>query len=479
MRAFLAGAMLVGALGCGQVEENPFEPDGSNPDPVGAALVFSGDQVSWRSTTPGLPRLQVALPGERTSVYAWPPKESPPDTAGVLELLAWPEDTQDSLDLALFIEDDAGHDLLVLSERVSSQGQREPDVGSCLRATMIDVGWGDAHLLEAPSGRRLLIDTGSWDNQSQLRTFLGDRLTSTSPEGHLIDDLVLTHLHADHVSGFEATVTYDYDVGTVYFSSPYYEYGYGYTYERLRSKALDSGAEVLEPWENINFSRSFLFGYAIHRTHTGAYATLQVTDMIALTGGAVVGWDNVQDNNRSASGIGQLAIRPNQKFRLYISGILGPEQTCLPNRGAVPPLSGLGCNSNNRGVVDVVIGMTPLPGLDFTLNYDFGSESGASVRKPGAHATWSGFSGIASYTYNRWQAGLRGEWFQDGQGARTSVPQTLWAVSLDARVFLSESLYLRSEYRHDESNQSVFVGDSPNQLFRGQDTIAIEIGYSL
>lgn len=247
MRAFLAGAMLVGALGCGQVEENPFEPDGSNPDPVGAALVFSGDQVSWRSTTPGLPRLQVALPGERTSVYAWPPKESPPDTAGVLELLAWPEDTQDSLDLALFIEDDAGHDLLVLSERVSSQGQREPDVGSCLRATMIDVGWGDAHLLEAPSGRRLLIDTGSWDNQSQLRTFLGDRLTSTSPEGHLIDDLVLTHLHADHVSGFEATVTYDYDVGTVYFSSPYYEYGYGYTYERLRSKALDSGAEVLEP----------------------------------------------------------------------------------------------------------------------------------------------------------------------------------------------------------------------------------------
>lgn len=239
------------------------------------------------------------------------------------------------------------------------------------------------------------------------------------------------------------------------------------------------GAEVLEPWENINFSRSFLFGYAIPRTHTGAYATLQVTDMIALTGGAVVGWDNVQDNNRSASGIGQLAIRPNQKFRLYISGILGPEQTCLPNRGAVPPLSGLGCNSNNRGVVDVVIGMTPLPGLDFTLNYDFGSESGASVRKPGAHATWSGFSGIASYTYNRWQAGLRGEWFQDGQGARTSVPQTLWAVSLDARVFLSESLYLRSEYRHDESNQSVFVGDSPNQLFRGQDTIAIEIGYSL
>jgi len=239
------------------------------------------------------------------------------------------------------------------------------------------------------------------------------------------------------------------------------------------------GAEVLEPWDNVNFSRSFLFGYAIPRTHTGAYATFQVTDMIALTGGAVVGWNNVEDNNNSASGIGQLAIRPNEKFRLYINGIIGPEQTCLPKPGAVAPLDGRGCNANKRGVVDVVIGMTPLPGLNFSLNYDYGSESGASVRKPGAPASWSGFSGIASYTSGRWQTGLRGEWFQDAQGARTGVPQTLWGVSLDARVYLSDALYLRGEYRHDESDQAVFVADSAGKFLRGQDTIAIEIGYSL
>ena len=239
------------------------------------------------------------------------------------------------------------------------------------------------------------------------------------------------------------------------------------------------GAEVLEPWDNVNFSRSFLFGYAIPRTHTGAYATYQVTDMIALTGGAVVGWNNVEDNNRGVSGIGQLAIRPNEKFRLYVNGILGPEQTCQPKPGAVAPLLGRGCNANKRGVVDVVIGMTPLPGLNFSLNYDFGSETGASVRKPGSYATWTGFSGIASYTYNRWQAGVRGEWFQDAQGARTGVPQTLWAVSVDARVYLSDALYLRGEYRHDESDRQVFVGDTAGKFLRGQDTIAIEIGYSL
>ena len=239
------------------------------------------------------------------------------------------------------------------------------------------------------------------------------------------------------------------------------------------------GAEVIEPWNNRNFSRSFLFGYAIPQTHTGAYATLQVTDMIALTGGAVVGWNSVQDNNASASATGQLAIRPNEKFRLYINGIIGPEQTCAPNRGALPPLSGAGCNANKRGVLDMVIGMTPLPGLDFTLNYDFGSETAASQIQPGRHASWVGFSGVASYTKGRWQTALRGEWFQDQQGARTGTAQTLWALTLDGRIRLSQALYLRAEYRHDESNQAVFTGNSSGRFLRAQDTIALELGYSL
>lgn len=239
------------------------------------------------------------------------------------------------------------------------------------------------------------------------------------------------------------------------------------------------GAEVPEPWLNKNFSRSLLYGYAIPKTHTGGYATYQLTDMIALTAGGVVGWDNVQDNNDSASAIGQLAIQPNEKFRLYVSGIIGPEQTCPGKPGAGPPLFGEGCNAHKRGVVDVVIGMRPLPGLEFVLNYDYGSESEASLVTEGRHATWTGFSGIASYTRGRWQGALRGEWFQDFGGSRTGQRQNLWAVTLDGKVMLSDLIYLRAEYRHDESSAAVFPGDRPGLFHGGQDTIAIELGYAL
>jgi hypothetical protein len=239
------------------------------------------------------------------------------------------------------------------------------------------------------------------------------------------------------------------------------------------------GAEVPEPWLNKNFSRSFLYGYALPHTHTGGYATYQLTEMIAVTAGGVVGWDNVQDNNAAPSAIGQLAIQPNEKFRLYVSGIIGPEQTCAPNPGADAPLYGAGCTANKRGVIDIVIGMTPLPGLDLVLNYDYGSESGASLVDVGRHATWTGFAGVASYTRGRWQGALRGEWFQDAAAARTGTKQTLWALTLDAKVMLSNLFYLRAEYRHDESDQAVFASGSPGNFHRGQDTIAIELGYEL
>ncbi|MFP6663704.1 MAG: outer membrane beta-barrel protein [Deltaproteobacteria bacterium] len=239
------------------------------------------------------------------------------------------------------------------------------------------------------------------------------------------------------------------------------------------------GAEVPEPWLNKNFSRSYLYNYAVPHTHTGGYATYQLTEMIALTAGAVVGWDNVQDNNATPSAIGQLAIQPNEKFRLYVSGIIGPEQTCAPKPGAGAPLYGEGCTSNQRGVIDVVIGMTPLPGLDLVLNYDYGSESKASLTEIGQHATWSGFSGIASYTHGRWQGALRGEWFQDAAATRTGTEQTLWALTVNAKVMLSDLIYLRAEYRHDESDQAVFAASTPGGYYRGQDTIALELGYSL
>ena len=260
------------------------------------------------------------------------------------------------------------------------------------------------------------------------------------------------------------------------------------------------GAEVIEPWLNPTFSRSFLFGYAVPFTHVGGYATYPITDIVSTTLGGVIGWDNVYDNNSSPSALGQVAVTPNDMFALYVNGIFGPEQTCAPNPGVLPTLEGMGCNSNYRGVVDVVMSITPpdVEGLSLLLNYAYGAEDEASLVNPGRHSVWTGFSGIVSFEAipDYLTLALRGEYFDDPQGSRlraananlarpSSVDDiigvSVWEVTFDAKVMLSDYIYLRGEYRHDEASHPIFTAN-PNtatqtSLWSGQNTVAVELGY--
>jgi hypothetical protein len=233
------------------------------------------------------------------------------------------------------------------------------------------------------------------------------------------------------------------------------------------------GAEVIEPWLNPTWSRGFLFGMAIPFTHTGGLATYQVNDMISVTAGGVIGWDNVEDNNSSPSITGQIAISPNDRAALYVNGIYGPEQTCFPEPGAFQS----GCNRNKRGVVDVVGSFKLTDDLGFILNFDYGSEDEASVVNPGRHATWIGASGIFTYQItDRFSTALRGEWFEDAQGARSGVQQELWNITVDFKAMLSEYIYTRVEYRHDESDERTFLANQ-NIFLPGNDAVAVEVGY--
>src|SRR5436309_5327290 len=57
------------------------------------------------------------------------------------------------------------------------------------------------------------------------------------------------------------------------------------------------GYEVIESPNNLNFSRSFLFGLAIPFTHVGALLSYSPTERLTVTAGPVVGWDVAKDNN--------------------------------------------------------------------------------------------------------------------------------------------------------------------------------------
>src|SRR2546426_7237277 len=143
------------------------------------------------------------------------------------------------------------------------------------------------------------------------------------------------------------------------------------------------GAEVIEPWSNYNYSRSFLLSFAIPFTHTGALVSYPISDKLSVTGGAVEGWDEVQSNNRGWSGIGNITYTVNDMVTLAANGIGGPTQT-----------NKLG---NKRYVGDLAATIKPTPALPRLLHYDYGREDGAAVN--GDLALWQGFAAGAHYSF--------------------------------------------------------------------------------
>jgi len=78
---------------------------------------------------------------------------------------------------------------------VSRRGRARPEI---LSWTMIDVGWGDAHLAVGPGGKRILIDSGRPDHVEDLVTFLMDELDPRTP---FLDVVLATHEDSDHIGG--------------------------------------------------------------------------------------------------------------------------------------------------------------------------------------------------------------------------------------------------------------------------------------
>ncbi len=81
--------------------------------------------------------------------------------------------------------------------RFSAGGRRSEQ--ELLEITMIDVGWGDSHLLVLPGGLTVLVDCGSSRHLDDLVLYL-DTHPGVAKRGG-IDVVVLTHAHEDHTGG--------------------------------------------------------------------------------------------------------------------------------------------------------------------------------------------------------------------------------------------------------------------------------------
>ncbi len=237
------------------------------------------------------------------------------------------------------------------------------------------------------------------------------------------------------------------------------------------------GAEVIRSMDNWNFSRSYLFGYAIPFTHTGALVSYPVFgDYGSVTGGVVNGWDNVDENNQFKTMLGSLSLTPIKSVTLGINGITGAERT--------------GDNRNDRSVIDLVTTWQPLEKLTLMGNYDYGHESNLAHGVTGTpgfdSADWQGLALYAKYDLTpKWSLAGRWEWFDDigntrlgltGPGGTLLNRLNVYGTTLTSQWVLHEHLIARLEYRHDDADERVFFHEKSGFLGY-QDTISTELIY--
>jgi hypothetical protein len=218
------------------------------------------------------------------------------------------------------------------------------------------------------------------------------------------------------------------------------------------------GAEVIEAIDNPNYSRSFLFNYAIPFTHTGLKASYAFTDALNASFYVVNGWDNSTDNNSSKSIGVSIGFAPAEIFSGYVNFMTGPEKADN--------------NRDNRTLVDIVATIKPIKPLSIILNYDDAQEDHSATG--GGTAKWSGLAGIVKYDFNEtYSIAVRGESFDDKDGVRTGTVQKLTEVTLTPEIRLANGIILRPEYRHDSSNKESF----DNGTKKSQDTLALAAMY--
>jgi hypothetical protein len=225
-----------------------------------------------------------------------------------------------------------------------------------------------------------------------------------------------------------------------------------------------NGAEVIEARDNFNYSRSFLFNYAIPFTHTGFMAGYTFSKALTANLYIVNGWDTFNDNNKGKTFGTSFLVTPIEPLSMNFNFTYGPEQSDN--------------SSHYRFLFDWVGTFKATKKLTFVLNADFANETKDPLNG-GKNSRWYGVAGYAKYDFTGWfSAAIRAEYFGDRDGVRTGIPQNLTEITITPEFRIVKNLLLRPEYRHDWSNRDGF--DSKHTTFskKSQDTIALGVMYT-
>ncbi len=248
-----------------------------------------------------------------------------------------------------------------------------------------------------------------------------------------------------------------------------------------------AGAEGFYSPDQWNFSRSFLWTFAIPISHTGLAAHQPIVpsatggEILAVDLGATNGWDNVKDLNQEKMFYGSLVYTPCVEFGLITNFLYSfSEQSDTLARASA---------ENSRQLLDIVANIDPfdssagvLDDLKFSLNVDWGGEEGSSGEN-GRYGAWYGFAGMAKWDFDpcgdgtnkNWYVAGRGEYLSDRDASRTSGLTagnvrglTLWEFTATIGWKPWQNLLLRTELRHDQADSNVFAenGDTGEHSYQ-------------
>lgn len=232
------------------------------------------------------------------------------------------------------------------------------------------------------------------------------------------------------------------------------------------------GYEVIDAPVNYHYSLSNLFNNGPFY-HLGLKTAYAFNDHTSLMLGVVNNWDNLTDDNKQKSIIGQFAFKPLSTWTVYVNWVGGSRDdtylNSLVSGGTLPA----GFRNYSRQLYDVTTTYQVTPKFYLGLNAAYGRysfdtksemEENACADKFGS--TTPEWGGVALYTNYAFSdvvgLGVRYEYFEDKHAVRY-LQTTNQSVTVTAPITLAATkLIVKPEFRFDASPDKYYensVGD--------------------
>jgi Putative beta-barrel porin-2, OmpL-like. bbp2 len=235
--------------------------------------------------------------------------------------------------------------------------------------------------------------------------------------------------------------------------------------------------------DQINYSRSYWFNF-LPFYHMGARAAFKTTDALTLNYWITNGTQQTEAFNNFKDQMAGLVLQPSKTLTWTANYYLGQEHPDVqavqsPGEPTLPTQPGLSIVpvqpyfTGKLQIFDTYANWQPTVSTTFVAEADY-----VSSQNP-APAPASSVAGGALYARRQLTAktalGVRGEYLADRGGLFSGTTQNLKEATVTYDYRVNEGFLVRSEWRHDWSDQPFFLTSTPKVYETSQDTATLAV----